>query len=242
MPTQDSCQRPERALLSAQSCSVLKIMTKRFRSVQITQSSEDPQFKPMLGNASKMNINSSTQVKKCTAKIQDRNWQLVTWTMLRAWKCAWSLVTTRYTHHLLWIRTRRTYNQKAKQLCYGGYFPLFSKAFICDPIIFIIKKQMYVIVLKQKKEVKKNNPEVLVYHKPQVRQQLKEVPWSQAAQMLPATQVRPPGVTCFRGMMTRSMTGGDSRGREVSDVEVAQLWQGWEASERLDRDAANVPH
>lgn len=35
---------------------------------------------------------------------------------------------------------------------------------------------MYVIVLKQKKEVKKNNPEVLVYHKPQVRQQLKEVP------------------------------------------------------------------
>ena len=67
-----------KGLCSQPSCSVLKIMTKRFRSVQITQSSEDPQFKPMLGNASKMNINSSTQVKKCTAKIQDRNWQLVT--------------------------------------------------------------------------------------------------------------------------------------------------------------------
>lgn len=35
---------------------------------------------------------------------------------------------------------------------------------------------MYLIVLKQKQEVKKNDPEVLVYHKPQVRQQLKEVP------------------------------------------------------------------
>ena len=57
-----------------------------------------------------------------------------------------------------------------------GVFSSIFQSFLCDPIIFIIKKQMYVIVLKPKKEVKKNNPEVLVYHKPQVRQQLKEVP------------------------------------------------------------------
>ena len=92
------------------------------------------------------------------------------------------------------------------------------------------------------KKRKKNDPEVLVYHEPQVRQQLKEAPCSQAAQTLPATQVRPPGITCFRGMIARSMARGDSRGRGASDVEAAQLWQGWEAPERPGRGAANAPH
>ena len=39
-----------------------------------------------------------------------------------------------------------------------GHLPLFSKAFIGDPIIFIIKKQMYETVLKWKKKEEKFFP------------------------------------------------------------------------------------
>lgn len=139
-----------RALLLAQSYLMMKILRRvegwLYKCVNYTKQRR-PRPKPVLGNASKIDINSSIQVKKFIAKILGENWQQFTRTGLGHENCICPWLQLDKHRQLMWKRTDRTHSFMFSSIFQSFYMWSY----------YFYNKKLYTTVLKKltKKEMKK---------------------------------------------------------------------------------------